>query len=93
MSKINVPPPDESVSLTVGDKLTIHAAQACTFTCTIGANFSPSLASVSLSQGDNGPYTAETAGSGTYDTPSNPSPALTAKSIQISNPPLRKHPK
>ena len=90
--KINVPPPGGNITLNVGDNLTIHAAQACNFCCTIGNNFSPSIASISLSQGDNGPYKAESTGSGTYNTSdtgtdcsaTSPSPILTAKSVQIN---------
>lgn len=98
--RINVPPPDGSLSLTVGDTLTIHAARACNFCCSIGGNFSPSLTSIQLVHGDNGPYTAETAGSGNYDATElgsscDPSGGvrLTAKSVQISNPPAKRHPK
>jgi hypothetical protein len=90
--KINVPPPAGGFSMTVGDTLTIHAAHACNFCCSIGSNFDPDITSISLSQGDNGPYTAETAGNGNYDAtdpgttcnPSAPSPVLTAKSVQIN---------
>jgi hypothetical protein len=100
MARINVPPPSGNIDLTVGDELIIHAAQACTFCCSIGSNFSPDLTSVSLSQGDNR-YTAETAGSGEYNTsdsgaacdPNAPSPILTAKSVQINPPPPRPRPK
>lgn len=92
--RINVPPPEGAFSISVGKKLTIHAAKACNFCCGIGNNFSPSIANISLSQGDNGPYTAVTAGSGMYNTsdsgttcdPNAPSPILTAKSVQITNP-------
>jgi hypothetical protein len=89
---IHVPPPEGGISIPVGQELWIHAAQACTFCCTIGANFSPSIANIQLSQGDNGPYTADTTGSGMYNT-SDPNttctasaqgPTLIAKSIQIS---------
>lgn len=89
--KINVPPPDGPISLNVGDTLTIHAAKGCNFCCSIGGNFSPSIASITLSQGDNGPYTAETAGSGRYNTSdldkscSTADPTLTAKSVQINS--------
>lgn len=90
-NKINVPPPEGNISISVGEQLTIHAARACTFCCSIGGNFSPSLASVQLSQGDNGPYTANTTGSGTYNTSDpnttcNPSGSVTAtfKSVQIN---------
>lgn len=91
-ARINVPPPSGSFSLNVGDTLTIHAAQACTFCCSIGDNFSPSLANTQLSQGDNGPYTADTTGSGKYNTsdpnstcnPTAPDPTATAKSVQIN---------
>lgn len=88
--KINVPPPEGDFSIKVGQTLEIHAARACNFCCTVGDNFSPSIASISLSQGDNGPYTAETAGSGTYNTSDSgtpcttASPILIAKSVQIN---------
>lgn len=93
---INVPPSSGNINMNVGDELTIHAARACTFCCSIGGNFSPSLTNASLAEGDNGPYTAETAGSGMYDAvdagsncdPSAPNPRLTAKSVQINNPPV-----
>lgn len=89
---INVPPPAGGISIKVGQTLNIHAAQACTFCCSVGGNFSPSIANIQLSHGDNGPYTAETAGSGMYNTSdpnttcsaSAPSPTLTAKSVQIN---------
>jgi hypothetical protein len=92
---INVPPPSGTLTMTVGQTLEIHAAQACTFCCSIGGNFSPSLSNVQLAQGKNGPYTAETAGTGSYSTsdkgqPCNTSarnPAATAQSVQINNPP------
>lgn len=89
--RINVPPPSGNINLNVGDTLTIHAAQACNFCCTIGDHFSPDITNITLSQGDNGPYTAETAGSGTYNTSDlgttcNPSGGVTlnAKSVQIN---------
>lgn len=87
---INVPPPGGDISIDVGQTLEIHAARACNFCCTIGDHFSPSIANISLSQGDNGPYTAETAGSGTYNTSDSgtpcttASPTLVAKSVQIN---------
>jgi hypothetical protein len=101
MARINVPPPSGNINLTVGDELTIHAAQACNFCCTIGSNFSPDLTDVALSQGDNGPYTAETAGSGQYNTsdsgsacnPNAPNPRAIAKSVQINPPTPRPKPK
>lgn len=87
---INVPPPSGDFSINVGQTLEIHAAQACTFCCSIGGNFSPSLSNVQLVQGKNGPYTAETAGTGSYNT-SDPnstcitaSVTLNAKSVQIN---------
>ncbi|HEV2463838.1 MAG TPA: hypothetical protein VGT04_08540 [Acidobacteriaceae bacterium] len=91
--KINVPPPAGSLSLAVGDQLTIHAAQACSFCCSIGDNFTPSIASIQLAHGDNGPYTADSVGSGQYNTadanspcnPNAPRPMLNAQSIQIHN--------
>lgn len=95
MPKINVPPPEGAFSIGVGQQLTIHAAKACNFCCSIGDNFNPSIASITLSQGDNGPYTAQTAGSGMYNAtnstseqcdPNAPSPVLMAKSVQITNP-------
>jgi len=88
--RINVPPPAGTISINVGETLCIHAAQACNFCCTIGANFSPSIANIALSQGENGPYTAETVGSGMFNTSdsgspcSTASPILTAKSVQIN---------
>lgn len=90
--KINVPPPGGDISISVGQELTIHAAQACNFCCTIGSHFTPDISSISLSQGDNGPYHVDSTASGTYNssnsgTPCNPSggAALTAcKSIQIN---------
>lgn len=84
MARINIPPAEGSISVNAGDELTIYAASACTFSCSIGANFSPSLANASLAAGDNGPYQANRAGSGTYSTaPSGPH-VLVGKSVQIS---------
>lgn len=89
--KINVPPPEGPISMDVGQELTIHAAQACNFCCSIGNHFNPDITNLTLVHGDNGPYTAITAGSGNYNssdsgTTCNPnSAALTAcKSIQIN---------
>lgn len=90
MARINVPPPAGSISMPVGENLTIHAAQACTFCCSIGGNFSPDITTIQLSQGDNGPYTAEAVGSGKYNTSASNSPCnpqtltQTAQSIQIT---------
>lgn len=89
--RINVPPPEGNLSISVGEELTIHAARACTFCCSIGGNFSPSLTSVQLVHGNNGPYTAQTAGTGNYNT-SDPNTAcnpnagvtLACKSVQIN---------
>lgn len=87
---IHVPPPQGEFSINVGQYLCIHAAQACTFCCSIGGNFSPSISNIQLSRGDNGPYQAQTTGSGMYNT-SDPNtacnaagPILTAKSVQIN---------
>lgn len=88
---INVPPPEGPISITVGQQLTIHAARACNFCCSIGNLFNPDITSLTLAHGDNGPYTAQSAGSGNYNssdlnTTCNPnSIAMTScKSIQIN---------
>ena len=95
---IQVPPPHGDISMTVGDNLYIHANKACTFCCGIGANFSPNITSLSLvKDSDNGPYQAMTAASGKYNTsegvnpcdPNAPDITMSAKSIQINNPPPR----
>lgn len=86
---INVPPPDGDISMSVGQTLRIHAAQACTFCCSIGASFSPDLTSVQLLAGDSY-FIADTANSGTYNTSepntncSTADPTATAKSVQIN---------
>lgn len=90
---ITVPPPEGSISIQVGQTLGITARHACNFCCSIGGNFSPSIASIQLNAGDNGPYTAQTTGSGKYNTstdkpcdPNEPSPVLMAQSVQITPP-------
>lgn len=90
--RINVPPPSGDISISVGQDLYIHAAQACNFCCTIGNCFTPDITSLSLASGEHGPYHANSSASGTYNssdpgTTCNPSggAALTAcKSIQIN---------
>lgn len=88
---IQVPPPSGGISINVGQTLEINAVLACNFCCTIGANFSPSIADIALSQGSNGPYTAMTAGNGMYNashdlaTPcTTASPVLVPQSVQIN---------
>lgn len=90
MARINIPPPDGPISMSVGEQLTIHVAQECQFCCTIGDHFSTDISNITLSHGDH-TYTAETAGSGTYNTSDpgttcNPSGGvvLNAKSVQIN---------
>lgn len=53
------PPTSGTFSLNVGDTLIINASADCTFTCSAGNSFSPSLSSAQLSHGDNGPYIAQ----------------------------------
>lgn len=53
------PPTSGTLSLNPGDTLTISTSAACTFTCSAGDSFSPSLSSAQLSVGDNGPYSAQ----------------------------------
>lgn len=87
--RINIPPPSGDISLNVNDKLTIHAARACTFCCSIGNKFSPDITNVQLSAGDH-VYTAITVGTGKYNssdpnTECNPQGlTLVAKSVQIN---------
>jgi hypothetical protein len=89
---INVPPPGGAISLNVGDTLTIDVGnEDILFCCSIGGNFNPSIASIHLSKNSSTSYTAETAGTGTYNTSKkdetcNPSggTTATAKSVQIS---------
>lgn len=58
--RINVTPPSSgTLSLNVGDTLTISTSTDCTFTCSAGNSFSPSLSSAQLSAGENGPYIAQ----------------------------------
>lgn len=83
--KISIPPNSGSISVNAGDVLTIAASAACTFSCTAGNSFSPSIESVRLAAGNNGPYTAQSAASGTYSaTFPTVLKAMTAKSVQIN---------
>lgn len=84
MASISIPPLTGNISVNAGDELTITAASACTFTCSIGAYFSPSLANASLVPGDNGPYQANRSGSGTYNAVASGPHVLVGKSIQIN---------
>lgn len=88
---ITVPPPQGGISINVGQTLEIIARNDCNFCCSIGGNFSPSIASLTLTGGQTyGPYTAQTASSGTYNTSPkdhacDPSGGVTlnAQSVQI----------
>ncbi|HEV2463837.1 MAG TPA: hypothetical protein VGT04_08535 [Acidobacteriaceae bacterium] len=53
------PPTSGTISLNAGDALTISTPADCTFACSAGNSFSPSLNNAQLSAGDNGPYVAE----------------------------------
>lgn len=83
--KISIPPSSGSISLNAGDILTIFASGACTFSCTAGDSFSPSIENIGLASGNNGPYTAQSAASGTFSA-TFPSVVKTmnAKSVQIN---------
>lgn len=88
---IQVPPPTGGISISVDQTLEINAEKECNFCCTIGANFSPSIANILLTKGLNGPFTATTVGSGMYNASPNKdtacttaSPVLNAQSIQIN---------
>lgn len=65
--RINVPS-QAGFTINKGQTLAIHAAQSIWFCCTIGDNFSPSIKKIQLQQGCNGPYTANTTGTGTFNT-------------------------
>lgn len=82
--RINVPPPEGPISMTVGEQLTIHAAQACNFCCSIGNLFNPAITSLSLAQGNNGPYTATATGSGNYNS-SDPGTSCNPNGIAMTN--------
>lgn len=66
--KINVPASNGNLTVNEGDTLLISASTECTFSCSFGECFSPSLNGMQLTSGENGPYVAQQAGSGDYRT-------------------------
>lgn len=84
------PPASGTLSLNAGDTLTINTSTDCTFTCSAGGSFSPSLSSTHLSAGDNGPYVAQQPVNATYSASATESPrtgtirTMVAKSVQIT---------
>lgn len=83
--KITIPPNNGTLSAMAGDTITITASADCTFSCTVGDSFSPSLTSVHVAIGDNGPYIAQRTASGTYSVALAAAfKANIAKSVQIT---------